>query len=321
MRKLALAAAGVVAGIGGAYTLTRFGRWKTSRRETLATAAHRIHTERGPMEFADFGEGPAVLVIHGAFGGFDQGSVIANSAGVEGYRYICPSRPGYLGTPLSTGATPEEQADAFASLLDALEIEDAAVVGVSAGGPPAIQFASRHPQRCRSLVLVSAITTSFDLKLLHTLAGKTAVTPFADFAGWMVEAAAWHDPRPIAKLILTKAEAEQFQDPEVQILFADLVKCFVPFSVRRSGFRNDLTWIESEQLPLNTLHSKTLIIHGTEDPVVPYLHAEYAAAQIPGAELITIDGGGHVAGIAFRNLLRPVLEDFLAATSQPLAAV
>jgi pimeloyl-ACP methyl ester carboxylesterase len=41
-------------------------------------------------------------------------------------------------------------------LLDALEVERAAVVGFSAGGPSVIQFALRHPDRTSGLVLLGS---------------------------------------------------------------------------------------------------------------------------------------------------------------------
>jgi pimeloyl-ACP methyl ester carboxylesterase len=71
-----------------------------------------------------------LLVLHGTPGGSDQGVVAAELLGVDA-RVIAPSRPGYLGTPLSTGRTPGEQAAAMVALLDELEVERAVVVGLS----------------------------------------------------------------------------------------------------------------------------------------------------------------------------------------------
>jgi CubicO group peptidase (beta-lactamase class C family) len=50
----------------------------------------------------------------------------------EGFRIIAPSRIGYLRIPLPQDASPAAQADAYACLLDALNISKVAVVGVSA---------------------------------------------------------------------------------------------------------------------------------------------------------------------------------------------
>jgi pimeloyl-ACP methyl ester carboxylesterase len=318
IRKFAFAT-GATAGFAAWVAFRGLTQWKASRRFALQTAARTVETACGTVEFAEFGSGPAVLVIHGAFGGFDQAAVIADTAGIPGYRYLCPSRPGYLGTPLSTGRSPAEQADALAALLDELGIQDAAVIAVSAGGPVGIHFAARHPQRCRSLTLVSAISTDFHLKTRHTIAGTSLLRPLGDFATWMMEAAASQDLMPIARLILTPRERALFRDPDVRARFADLVRSYTPFSLRRPGFRNDMTWVESDPLPMEGVTQPVLIIHGTDDFVVPFEQAEHSAAAIPQAELAAIAGGGHAAGLIFRDLLRPRLEAFLRTAD--LAAI
>jgi pimeloyl-ACP methyl ester carboxylesterase len=85
-------------------------------------------------------------------GGYDQSLLLARTIGEAGYRYIAVSRPGYLGRPLRAGRTPEEQADLYADMLDALGIREAAVMAVSGRGPSAIHFALRHKERCWGLV-------------------------------------------------------------------------------------------------------------------------------------------------------------------------
>ena len=71
----------------------------------------------------------------------------------QGVRVIAMSRFGYLRTPRPADASPE----AHICLLDALGIDKAAVMGVSAGGPSAIQAAIRPPSRVSALVLVVPI--------------------------------------------------------------------------------------------------------------------------------------------------------------------
>ncbi len=85
-------------------------------REATATPAGEavpttVITARGPVEYAVFAEGPAVIALHGAMGGYDQGLILARTIGPPGYRYVAVSRPGYLGTPLTGGRSSEEQAD------------------------------------------------------------------------------------------------------------------------------------------------------------------------------------------------------------------
>lgn len=104
----------------------RFRRDMRMAQERLQGGGSQvIETDCGPIEYATFGQGDPVLVVHGIFGGFDQGLVIARGNVGEGFRSIVPSRFGYLGTPLPRDASPATQADAFAYLLDALGVEKA----------------------------------------------------------------------------------------------------------------------------------------------------------------------------------------------------
>ncbi len=134
--------------------------WQRTAIEQLEANSRVANTARGPVEYAEIGDPArtAVLSVHGRPGGYDQGLVIARSLGEQLARWIAVSRPGYLRTPIETGRTPHEQADAFQALLDSLGIRQAVVVALSAGGPSSLQFALRHADRCRGLVLVSALS-------------------------------------------------------------------------------------------------------------------------------------------------------------------
>ncbi|MCB0108795.1 MAG: hypothetical protein KDE53_22900, partial [Caldilineaceae bacterium] len=80
-----------------------------------------VETTQGIIEYVEVGEGPVVVTIHGAMGGYDQSLFLAQTIGAPSYRYLAISRPGYLGTPLRSGTTPAQQADLIAALLDALD--------------------------------------------------------------------------------------------------------------------------------------------------------------------------------------------------------
>ena len=91
----------------------RYRRDIRSAREHLQSGGSQvIETGCGPVEYATFGEGHPVLVVHGIFGGYDQGLVIARGNVGERFRSIAPSRFGYLRSPLPEDASPAGQADA-----------------------------------------------------------------------------------------------------------------------------------------------------------------------------------------------------------------
>ncbi len=136
-------------------------------RERVSTGSQIVQTPCGPIEYAIAGDGPAVLVVHGAGGGFDQGLEFARTLAGSGFRVIAMSRFGYLRTPLPADASAAAQADAHACLLDALNLPAAAIVGASAGAPSSMQFALRHPQRCTALVLLVPAATCRDPVMHH----------------------------------------------------------------------------------------------------------------------------------------------------------
>jgi 2-hydroxy-6-oxonona-2,4-dienedioate hydrolase len=94
-------------------------------------------------------------VLHGIYGGFDAVRLTVDPWIGNGFRAVAPSRFGCLGSPMPPNAISADQADAYAVLLDALRIEQAGVVGFSAGSVSAMQFGLRHPDRITALVLMS----------------------------------------------------------------------------------------------------------------------------------------------------------------------
>ena len=101
-------------------------------------------------------------MIHGSGGGYDQGELLAQAVLGDGFHWIAPSRFGYLRSTFHEGATFDDQAHAYACLLDHLGIEKVAVVALSHGGPSALLFAALHPERVSSLTLISCGVASSD---------------------------------------------------------------------------------------------------------------------------------------------------------------
>ena len=142
----------LVVGLSGLVYIT-YQRDIHQARERVSTGSQIIQTPCGPIEYAIAGDGPPVLVVHGAGGGYDQGLEIGEPLVSSGFRVISMSRFGYLRTPMPSDASASAQADAYACLLDALKISRAAVVGASAGAPSSMQFALRRPDRCSAMIL------------------------------------------------------------------------------------------------------------------------------------------------------------------------
>jgi pimeloyl-ACP methyl ester carboxylesterase len=143
---LLLAGAGLVWG--------RFDSDIDAARLRVATGSTVIDTPCGMIEFQEAGAGVPLLAVHGSGGGFDQGMAFAAPLAANGVRVIAMSRFGYLRTPMPEDASAGAQADAFVCLLDALDIDTAAVMGGSAGALSALQMALRHSDRVSALILL-----------------------------------------------------------------------------------------------------------------------------------------------------------------------
>lgn len=266
-------------------------------RACLAEVPRTVLTAAGPIEYAERGDGEAVLTVHGAQGGWDQGLVAGEFLRVNGFRIIAPSRPGYLGTPLSTGRTPAQQADALAALLDVLEIDRVSVVAASGGGPTAYQFAARHGDRVSELVQVDSVclTDRRPSKLAQMTPHDLPVRALI----WLLR----HATRPTLTVLLRffgsytrRAASERAAMlaaiPGRTAWLEATFTASLGVDRRRQGVRND--FIVSPPAPLERISCPTLIVHGRLDKVVPPADAEHAHARITGSELYWMDGS-HVA--------------------------
>lgn len=274
----------------------------------------------GPLEYVDTGEGDAVLSLHGAMGGHDQALLLA-MAGLSdwaGRRILAPSRPGYLGTPLETAKTPEAQADLFAALLDRLDISAADVIAVSGGGPSAIHFAARHPQKCRSLILVSACSGTLTIppEYQDRFEGMVKMTRLAPVRWIMAAMGRFAPERAIRQSILdADMRRRTLADPQAGPLIRALQRSTMTrLNKRMPGLLNDTANCAAiDALPIGVVKAPVLVIHGKADRVVPFAHAERVSQILPEAHLLEIPEGEHVA-------LFTHLGDVRAATGRLLAS-
>jgi pimeloyl-ACP methyl ester carboxylesterase len=269
----------------------------------LTHPATIIDTATGPMEYAERGEGPPLLCVHGGPGGYDQGLGLGELFRANGFRIIAPSRPGYLGTPLATGATPEEQARALAALLEALDIPRVAVMGASAGGPPTYMLAALYPEKVSALMEIDSVCLTY----------KPDISPMQEkmylnrFGLWLTRFFLDHFPETVVKSFLKDESsldrmeiverAKHIVADETKLTYLKLLISTMSerFPERKTGVHNDLAQCAAiTQLPLATISCPTLIVHGPADKDVTPAHAEYAHAAISGSELYWVDGGSHI---------------------------
>ncbi len=296
---LAIAALVILLGAASVAVALAYSSDMAAARARLAAGSHVARTPCGPIEYAMAGEGAPLLAVHGAGGGFDQALEFAPALTARGIRVIAMSRFGYLRTPLPRDASAEAQADAHACLLDALHIERAAILGVSAGAPSAMQFALRHPHRTAALVLLvpAAYAPRADGAPSVTpprgtqLAFETALR--SDFLMW---AALRLAPRTLTRALLaTPPEHLDSASAGERARAARLLDIILPVTARRAGLVNDAAVTSTvPRYALERIAAPTLAIGVADDLFGTCDSARYTASQVPGARLLEFPAGGHV---------------------------
>jgi len=269
-----------------------------------------VNTDCGLIEYASIGKGYPVLVIHGIFGGFDQGLVTADNKFGDQYSIISPSRFGYLGTPMPDNPTVEDQADAFACLLDELDIKETVIFATSAGGTSAIQFALRHPERISALILNSSNTPGeVEAGLPPKPVAKFAFQ--SDFIFWALTTYFRSSMNSIMGV------PDDFElTPEFENVVASVMKTVLPVKPRADGAIFDM-YISNAEIntgyQIEDIRIPTLIINAKDDPLTLYKNAKALSEKISDAKLISIPNGGHMT-LGNEEIIRSEIEAFLTRT-------
>ncbi|MFQ5420580.1 MAG: alpha/beta fold hydrolase [Anaerolineae bacterium] len=231
---------------------------------TLELKQKRIFYTRQPGR----SHGPTLLLIHGAGGThltwplelrrFAEAVVITLDLPGHGR-----SQP-----PARTDIT--DYADDVAAVIDALQLENVIVVGHSMGGAIAQTLALRHRDKVAGLVLIGA---GARLPVSDAILGQ-ALTDFPAAVAFITRYS-WAKNTPSA-LVADGREIMLNTDPTV--LYGDFVACN-RFNVM-------------ERLP--QIRVPTLVIAGTDDKMTPHKFGRYLADHISQANLLTLDGAGHM---------------------------
>lgn len=266
----------------------------------------------GDIEYAQGGSGPPVLVIHGSGGGFDQGALIARAVLGDDVHWIAPSRFGYLRSAAPPGATFDEQAHAYAYLLDALHLPRVAVVALSHGGPSALLLAVLHPERVSSLTLISAgVASSAVPEQARANRQGDALT-----AIFQRDVRYWVFTTVFRRWFLTLMGAPPgvitTMTREQRALADEVIDGMNPVSRRAAG----VTFDNRAAMPnerVAAIRAPTLVLHAVDDTLQVYRNAEFAAATIPGARLVAFARGGHLVVAVEQQTIRRLIQVHIAA--------
>ena len=181
----------------------------------------------------------------------------------------------------------EDMARDAVALMDALKIERAHIVGASLGGMIGQILASKHAARIATLTLI--------------MSSPGAPPP-------------WDSTPEARKVLMTPAPANATQEDLIQMrmntyrvisgpgkpmaesTLYEMAKLSVERSADGAGSRRQLVAAMatgSLKSNLRDIHVPTLIIHGKNDPLIPFRRSQQMHAGISGSKLLLLDEMGH----------------------------
>jgi pimeloyl-ACP methyl ester carboxylesterase len=257
--------------------------------------------------------GPAIILLHG-FGAseFSWREVLEPLSSLGSvYAY---DRPGFGLTerPLAgdwSGKNPYGTSGQVQMLLDFMNekgIEEAVLVGNSAGGTVATLFAMEHPGRVNGLILLDSAWKDSGQGMLAAWQKLVLDTPQAARLGpllmrsirkWGTEliSTAWHDPEKIPAGVVEGYQKPLQSDNWDKALF-EILKAREPLN------------LESR---LNDLEIPVLVVSGDDDRIIPTEDSIQLASLIPGSTLAILPACGHVPQEECPEEFLKVVEPFI----------
>ncbi|MFS8215348.1 alpha/beta fold hydrolase [Paenibacillus polymyxa] len=181
----------------------------------------------------------------------------------------------------------EDMADDAIRVLDAYKIEQAHIVGMSMGGMLTQMIALRYPGRVLTVTLVSTSNFAPDLPPME----EKVMDYFSNMG-----AIDWTNEQSVVDFVIGRSRIlvgskHAFDEKKVYKLAKEEWKR----SNNIASMNNHamLSGGESYLARTREITVPALVIHGTEDPIIPYEHGINLANEIPGAVLLTLEGTGH----------------------------
>ncbi|MEP3333398.1 alpha/beta hydrolase [Sedimentitalea sp.] len=277
-----------------AFVLLRAHRQEARAESRFPPQGQIIRVGETDVHAVVMGNGPDVVLIHGASGSTRDMVFSLAPRLAEDYRVYVIDRPGlgYTDRLNTTGATLRQQADLLSQAAQQLGAKAPIVVGHSYGGAVALAWAAYHPDRLAALVPIAAPsnpwTTPLDplYRVTSSWWGSRIVVPIIT---------ALVSEERVNRAIAAVFEPQNPPDGYADQIGASLTLRRVSMRANADQRANLLGEIKAQVDDYGQISVPTEIVHGTADDTVGLsIHSEKLVHQISGAVLTRLEGIGHM---------------------------
>ncbi len=258
-----------------------------------------LTTRAGTVGLEEAGTGVPLLLLHG----FPHDRTLWSAqlaAPADGARLIAVDLPGFGESESAAVPSLDAWADWIVAVLDALEIEQAVVGGLSMGGYLAFALWRRHPTRVKGLILADTQPGADSEETRRKRVAMQAMV-LASGVGKVAEAML---PGMIGKTTHeTRPQAVAYLDAMMRRA-----------SVGAIHDALDALRTRADSTPtLATITVPTLILCGDEDTLTPLKESEAMHAAIADSQLAVIPGAGHASCVEHPAAFSALLSSFIRA--------
>jgi pimeloyl-ACP methyl ester carboxylesterase len=247
----------------------------------------------------------AVLLIMGLGGRASDWASVFPSALAERYRVIRFDNRGVGGSPPAAGGySLSEMAGDATAVLDAVGVERAHIVGYSMGGMISQLIATEHAERVQRLVLLSTHFGGSD---------TVEPTPAASRLFDPKEFLSRRDAESIMRFTMGVLTSPGFIEraPEAFRLMVENVRREPTSPAAFMGQMQAIIGSDRSQIVRN-IRKPTLVIHGTDDQLIPVGNGRLLHERIPGSRLAILQNVGHMPMLECPEKLAELVLGFLA---------
>ncbi|MBC7298758.1 MAG: alpha/beta hydrolase [Demequina sp.] len=255
-----------------------------------------LETDHGIVRWRESGDPDAPIAViwhHGTPGiGAPPGPLLEASE-ARGIRWLGFDRPGYGGTTASDSWSIADAAAMAASVADAAGAGAFAVVGHSGGGPHALACAALLGERVTAAISISGLAPH-DADGLDWYAGM--------YEGGVSELRTAINGHDALHLLLEESDYDpEMFTPEDHAALEGEWDWFNGIAAAGTAegvhgmVADDVAYVNDWRFSPAAVTQPTLVVHGTEDRIVPVAHAHWLADRIAGAELWERPGAGHLS--------------------------